>query len=131
MGTLAWRRVLTPDDVIVATSAPGVTRPIATLSGGGRIVRLWSSLDGSLTWETALAPEAGSVALTSEGAAGSAAAMLPRVVSTEGGHVVVLSGGGIHVLSAASGAVLAQWWSDPAREPDLAALVGVDVQVTG
>ncbi|CAM9582895.1 unnamed protein product [Ectocarpus sp. 13 AM-2016] len=51
------------------------------------------------------------------------------VVSTEGGYVVVLSAGGIHVLSASSGAVLGQWWCQPAREPDLAAVVGLDVQV--
>lgn len=63
------------------------------------------------------------------GDGGETEAMLPRVVSTEWGHVVVLSAGGIHVLSAASGSVLAQWWCDPAREPDLAALVGVDMQV--
>lgn len=54
---------------------------------------------------------------------------LDGVVSTETGYVVVLSAGGIHVLAADTGAVLAQWWCEPAREPDLAALVGLDVQV--
>lgn len=51
------------------------------------------------------------------------------VQSTEQGFVVVTSATGIHVLSAASGAMLAQWWCDPAREPDLAAVVGVVSQV--
>lgn len=105
-----------------------------TLSSGGRFVRLWSPVDGSLTWETALAPEAAvpenegrfsKGVGDNEGLSG----ILPRVVSTGGGHVVVLSAGGIHVLSATSGAVLAQWWCDPSREPDLAALVGADAQV--
>lgn len=77
-----------------------------------------------MLWETALGlgdPPSSETSKAVERSAG--------VVSTETGYVVVLSAGGIHVLAADSGAVLAQWWCEPAREPDLAALVGLDVQV--
>lgn len=80
-------------------------------------------------WETALGvgdppPSAEPAEAPVEGAGAAAG-----VVSTERGYVVVLSAGGIHVLATETGAVLAQWWCEPAREPDLAALVGLDVQV--
>lgn len=129
-GDLGWRQVLSPEDTILATSPPprthsSSTSGTATVSSGGRIVRLWSSTDGSMVWETFLGrggdPASTEPEASSESAAG--------VVSTEGGYVVVLSAGGIHVLSAGSGAVLGQWWCQPAREPDLAAVVGLDVQV--
>lgn len=80
-------------------------------------------------WETALGlgdPPSAEPTELSEAAEKSAVA---GVVSTERGYVIVLSAGGIHVLAADSGAVLAQWWCEPAREPDLAALVGLDVEV--
>lgn len=145
-GDLLWRRVLAPNDAILATSIPVANRATATLSGGGRTIRFWSPADGTLMWETVLAPEAervvspGEVAEDGEGedligkggATGGGhegSGSSPRVVMAEGGHIVVLSRGGIHVLSTASGAVLAQWWSDPSREPDLAALVGPDAEV--
>lgn len=78
-------------------------------------MRQWSPEDGSLLWETALGL----------GARGGTVA----VQSTEQGFVVITNPTGIHVLSAASGAMVAQWWCDPSREPDLAALVGVVSQV--
>ena len=76
-------------------------------------------------WETALGVGDSTSAEPVEGAVEQSAG----VVSTERGYVVVLSAGGIHVLQADTGAVLAQWWCEPSREPDLAALVGLDVQV--
>eukprot|EP00903_Cladosiphon_okamuranus_P020118 g18474.t1 len=124
-GELTWRQVLSPEDNILATSAPSTRTPAtATVSSGGRIVRLWSPVDGSMMWETALG--VGDPASTE---AMEAVGESAGVVSTERGYVVVLSAGGIHVLQADTGAVLAQWWCEPAREPDLAALVGLDVQV--
>ena len=85
-------------------------------------------------WDTPLGVGAGAGAAPGSGGLGSLggadeALGSAGVVSTDGGQVVVLAAGGIHVLSAATGAVLAQWWCVPAREPDLAALVGADAQV--
>lgn len=135
-GDLAWRHVISPEDTILATSAPTAgTSSTATVSSGGRVIRLWSKVDGSLLWETflGLAGAGTGAGASSEGlelAEGRREFRSAKVVVTDGGYVAVLSAGGIHVLSAASGAVLAQWWCDPAREPDLAALVGSDVEVT-
>ncbi|CAN0397001.1 unnamed protein product, partial [Hapterophycus canaliculatus] len=59
-GELGWRQVLSPEDTILATSSSSSSAnarapAMATVSSeGGRIVRLWSPLDGSLVWETAL-----------------------------------------------------------------------------
>lgn len=85
-------------------------------------------------WDTSLGvgAAAGAAAGGSEGSealGGDEALMSAGVVSTDGGQVVVLAAGGIHVLSAATGAVLAQWWCVPAREPGLASLVGAEAQV--
>ncbi|CAM9409723.1 unnamed protein product [Laminaria digitata] len=137
-GDLAWRQVLSPEDTILATSVPNAGTPsTVTVSDGGKVVRLWSPDDGSLVWDTSLGVGAASgvgAAGGSEGpgalGGGDEALMSAGVVSTDGGEVVVLAAGGIHVLSAATGAVLAQWWCVPAREPDLAALVGAEAQVT-
>lgn len=131
---MGWRQVLSPDDTILATSAataPTPPHPTATVSSGGRTVRLWSEVDGSMVWETFLG--FGGIG----GAGGDPASTEPTEIFEGGaagvvtvdGYVVVLSAGGIHVLKANSGALLAQWWCEPAREPDLAALVGLDVQV--
>lgn len=135
-GEPAWRQVLSPEDTILATSAPNARTPAtATVSSGGRTVRLWSPVDGSMMWETSLGVGGTppSAAMGGGGAEEAAAAAVEEsgagVVSTERGYVVVLGAGGIHVLAAESGAVLGQWWCEPAREPDLAALVGLDVQV--
>lgn len=134
-GDLAWRQVLSPEDTILATSVPNAGTPsTVTVSSGGRVVRLWSPDDGSLMWDTPLGVGAGAGAAPGSGGLGSLggadeALGSAGVVSTDGGQVVVLAAGGIHVLSAATGAVLAQWWCVPAREPDLAALVGADAQV--
>lgn len=93
---------------------------------------MWSPIDGSMLWETALgvggppSAEPETIEVEAAAAAGEKSA---GVVSTDRGYVVVLSAGGIHVLAADSGAVLAQWWCQPAREPDLAALVGLNAQV--
>ncbi|CAB1113817.1 unnamed protein product [Ectocarpus sp. CCAP 1310/34] len=132
-GDLGWRQVLSPEDTILATSLPPRTHSssnsgTATVSSGGRIVRLWSPADGSMIWETFLG-RGGDPPSTEQPEAPPSESSAAGVVSTEGGYVVVLSAGGIHVLSASSGAVLGQWWCQPAREPDLAAVVGLDVQV--
>ncbi|CAM9185897.1 unnamed protein product, partial [Ectocarpus sp. 12 AP-2014] len=132
-GDLGWRQVLSREDTILATSLPPRTHSssnsgTATVSSGGRIVRLWSPADGSMIWETFLG-RGGDPPSTEQPEAPPSESSAAGVVSTEGGYVVVLSAGGIHVLSASSGAVLGQWWCQPAREPDLAAVVGLDVQV--
>lgn len=134
-GDLKWRQVLSPKDTILATSAPNAeASSTATVSGDGHVVRLWSLDNGSLTWETLLRAEAAGAGVPTvvsdeaESVEEEGAFLTAGVVLMPQGYVVVLSAGGIHVLSLVSGAVLAQWWCDPAREPDLAALVGSEVQ---
>ncbi|CAN0556346.1 unnamed protein product, partial [Ectocarpus sp. 8 AP-2014] len=111
-GDLGWRQVLSPEDTILATSLPPRTHSssnagTATVSSGGRVVRLWSPADGSMIWETFLG-RGGDPPSTEQPEAPPSESSAAGVVSTEGGYVVVLSAGGIHVLSASSGAVLGQ-----------------------
>ncbi|CAM9995554.1 unnamed protein product, partial [Discosporangium mesarthrocarpum] len=123
-GELAWRRVLDREDAVDwISTARG--HHVLSVSSSGRLVRLWSILDGSMLWECSLGSGLGD---EEEGVRGAGAGAIAESAAGEE-VVVVVNEGGIHVVSAVSGSILTTWSSDPTKEEDLAAIVGRDAKV--
>ena len=84
-GSTIWRQVLSESDLLQHIALIPRPASVASLSSGGRHLRLWNALDGSLLWEKLLSPVRPGL--------GSALSALPDVTGDGNSELAVLSGG--------------------------------------
>ena len=113
-GQIAWRRVY-PEGAAIDSMKVG-KGTIATLSEGGRMLHLWSSVDGALLWDAPVGRDGASAGAASLLHVQDAAGMVQQ-------GIAAMSGGGVVEMRGMKAGNQAWQWSDPSGQLRPAALL--------